>query len=122
MLEGMQQGLEILAQPLEIIGAVALISGFVIGTASWFRDEFQKGEVDPQETYRRSLGRVILIGLEVLVLATIIKTITVKPTIEGMGLLVFMVVIRTILSWSTALEMNGRWPWQRPRAVETKEG
>jgi len=122
MAEGMTQGLEILAQLLDIIGAVALIAGFVIGTACWFRDEFQKAGGDPQQTYRQSLGRTILIGLELLVLSTIIKTITVKPTIEGMGLLVFMVVIRTTLSWSTALEMNARWPWQRPRAAKREKG
>jgi uncharacterized membrane protein len=55
-----------------------------------------------------------MIGLEVLVAATIIKTISVNPTLESMGLLAFMVVIRTIIGWTTVLEISGRWPWQKP--------
>lgn len=121
MAEGVLQGLEILAKLLEIIGAVALIAGFVIGTAKWLRDAFQQEKAEAQEHYRRSLARTILIGLELLVVATIIKMITVEPTVEGMGLLVFMVVIRTVLGWATVLEKNGRWPWQRPRPAEAEE-
>jgi uncharacterized membrane protein len=71
--------------------------------------------------YRRALGRVVLIGLEVLVAATIIKTITVTPTLESMGILVFMVAIRTALGWTMVLEMNGRWPWQKSRPEAAKK-
>ena len=59
-----------------------------------------------------------MIGLEILVAATIIKTITVDPTLEGLGFLAFMVAIRTILGWTMALEMNGRWPWQKAAKPE----
>ena len=62
--------------------------------------------------YRKSLGRVVILGLEILVAVTIIKTITVEPTVESLGLLALIIVIRTALSWTTVLEMNGRWPWQ----------
>ena len=65
--------------------------------------------------YRQSLGRVVLIGLEVLVAATIIKTITFEPSLKSMGQLAGMVLIRTVLGWTMVLEMNGRWPWQKPR-------
>jgi uncharacterized membrane protein len=51
--------------------------------------------------------------LEILVAATIIKTITLDPTLENMGLLAMMIAIRTVLGWSMVLEMNGRWPWQK---------
>lgn len=64
--------------------------------------------------YRRAIGRAILIGLEILVAATIIKTIVFDPTVENMGLLALMIAIRTALGWSMVLEMNGRWPWQQP--------
>jgi uncharacterized membrane protein len=57
-----------------------------------------------------------LIGLEILVAATIIKTITLEPTVESMSLLALMVVIRTVLGWTMVLEMSGRWPWQRARS------
>jgi uncharacterized membrane protein len=58
---------------------------------------------------------VILIGLELLVAATIVKTITLEPTLEGMGRLAIMVAIRTILGWTTVLEVSGRWPWESAR-------
>ncbi|MCK5365862.1 MAG: DUF1622 domain-containing protein [Gammaproteobacteria bacterium] len=65
------------------------------------------------DRYRRTLGRSVLIGLEILVAATIIKTITVEPSLEGMGILAAMIIIRIMLGWTTALEISGRWPWQR---------
>ena len=109
------EALTVVAKLLEIIGAIILVLGFIIATIRWFRQSVLDREANAVSTYRRALGRTILIGLELLVAATIIKTITVKPTIEGMGLLVFMVAIRTTLGWATFLEMNGRWPWQAPR-------
>ena len=65
-----------------------------------------------KKRYRQALARSILIGLEVLVSATIIKTITVEPSLRELGLLARIIVIRTLLGWTTALEANGRWPWQ----------
>jgi uncharacterized membrane protein len=56
--------------------------------------------------------------LEVLVAATIIKTISVNPTLESMGLLAFMVIIRTIIGWTTVLEIRSRWPWQQAPAAD----
>jgi uncharacterized membrane protein len=67
------------------------------------------------KNYRQALGRVVLIGLEVIVAATILKTITLEETVESVSFLAIMVAIRTILGWSMVLEMTGRWPWQRPR-------
>jgi uncharacterized membrane protein len=109
------QGLEALTQGLEIVGAGALVLGFVIATGHWFLGTRRTGAVPAVEQYRKALGRVVLIGLEILVAATIIKTITLEPTVEGMSLLAIMVVIRTVLGWSMVLEVNGRWPWQGPR-------
>jgi uncharacterized membrane protein len=97
---------------LELAAAGLLILGFVIATVNGVRQQL-RGDAAALKTYRRRLGRVILIGLEVLVAATIIKTITIEPTAESMGLLVFLVAIRTVISWTTSLEINGRWPWQR---------
>jgi uncharacterized membrane protein len=107
------QGLVLITQILEICGAGFLILGFVIDTTRWFQHMRQQGPLAALERYRRSLGRSVLIGLEILVAATIIKTITVEPSMESMGLLAAMVIIRTMLGWTTALEISGRWPWQR---------
>jgi uncharacterized membrane protein len=106
-------GLEVVARALEIVGAGALVLGFVIATTRCIRRYFREGANPAVARYRQALGRVVLIGLEILVAATIIKTITVDPTLEGMGFLAIMVAIRTILGWTMVLEMNGRWPWQK---------
>ena len=108
------QGLTLLTQILEICGAAFLVLGFVFDTTRWwFRYMRQQDRFTALHRYRESLGRSVLIGLEILVAATIIKTITVEPTTEGIGLLAGMVVIRTTLGWTTVLEISGKWPWQR---------
>jgi uncharacterized membrane protein len=64
-------------------------------------------------SYRQLLGRSILLGLELLVAADIIRTVAVTPTYESVGVLGLIVLIRTFLSFSLELEITGRWPWQK---------
>ncbi len=108
------QGLELLVRVLEIAGAGALVLGFVVATVRCFLGIRRLGKIVAVERYRQALGRAVLIGLEILVAATIIKTITLEPTMESMSFLAITVAIRTILGWTMVLEMSGRWPWQRP--------
>ena len=68
-------------------------------------------------SYRQLLGRSILLGLELLVAADIIRSVAVTPTFEGVGVLAIIVLIRTFLSFSLELEITGRWPWQTQRGV-----
>jgi uncharacterized membrane protein len=67
-------------------------------------------------SYRQLLGRSILLGLELLVAADIIRTVAVTPTFESVGVLAIIVLIRTFLSFSLELEITGRWPWQKQPA------
>ncbi len=113
MTDSIALGLGLLTQWLEIAGVSALVLGFIIATTRWIRHRQQQGILPSINRYRQSLGRTILVGLEILVAATIIKTISVNPTLESMGLLAFMVVIRTIIGWTTVLEIRGRWPWHK---------
>jgi len=55
----------------------------------------------------------LLLGLEVLVAADIVKTIAIQLTFTSLGLLAGLVVVRTFLSWTLVLEIEGRWPWRR---------
>ena len=69
-----------------------------------------------QEAYhalRADLGRAILLGLELLVIADIIGTVAIEPTLQNLGVLAVIVAIRTSLSFALELEVSGRWPWQR---------
>jgi len=116
MLEAVIDELRLLTQALEATGAFALIIGFVIATSRCILEIKPLGATQAIEGYRQAIGRVVLIGLEILVAATIIKTVTFDPTIENMGLLALMVAIRTGLGWSMVLEMDGCWPWQKRSA------
>ena len=62
---------------------------------------------------RATFGRSVLLGLEVLVAADIIRTVAVEPTIDNLLVLGLLVLIRTFLSWSLEVEIDGRWPWRR---------
>ena len=122
MPEQVARALEALAQWLEIVGAGALVLGFIIASVVFVRQLRAIGKLPAYERYRQSLGRVVVIGLEILVAATIIKTITVDPTPRALGLLAVMIAIRTALSWTMVLEMSGRWPWQKKPADEVETG
>ncbi|MCK5351426.1 DUF1622 domain-containing protein [bacterium] len=62
--------------------------------------------------FKVELGRALTLGLEILVLADVIETITVKPTYQSLAVLGLLVVVRTIVSWTLSLETEGHWPWQ----------
>jgi uncharacterized membrane protein len=61
---------------------------------------------------KTSLGRTLLLGLEILVAADIVRTVALDSTLEAVGILGLLVLIRTFLSWSLIVEIEGRWPWQ----------
>jgi uncharacterized membrane protein len=111
--------LKVITRGLEIVGAGLLVLGFIVTTVRCIRQSLQDGMSSATEDYRQALARVVLIGLEVLVAATILKTITLESTVESMSFLAIMVVIRTTLGWTMVLEMTGRWPWQRARPDAT---
>ena len=109
----------------EIVDAVGVIA-IVIGVAYAIVDAGLRGLRRQRPIYsrfRRVLGRAILLGLELLVAADIIKTVAVTPTLESVAVLGIIVLIRTFLSWTLELEISGRWPWQKePETAETSAG
>lgn len=105
---------DLLAKMLELIGVGIILGGIVLASAA-FVVEGGRGRDwrTAYERYRSNLGRGILLGLELLVGADIIATITAPLTFESVGLLAGIVVIRTFLSFSLETEIEGCWPWQR---------
>ncbi|MCA1654826.1 MAG: DUF1622 domain-containing protein [Sphingomicrobium sp.] len=102
---------------VEIVG-VAIIALGAFGTLLRFLTHFLAGSAtrDRDEAvaaFRSNLGRSILLGLEFLVAADIINTVAVTPTLISVAVLAGIVAIRTFLSFSLELEIEGRWPWQR---------
>ena len=75
--------------------------------------------IDPYKQLRSNLGRSILLGLELLVAGDIINTVAVEPTLGSLAVLAGIVLIRTFLSVSLEVEIEGRWPWQAPRAEKS---
>jgi uncharacterized membrane protein len=114
--------IEQLAKLLEIAG-VAIILGSVVLATVWFLEGGRRSRDwrASYERYRANLGRGILLGLELLVGADIIGTITAPLTFSSVGLLAMIIVIRTFLSFSLETEIEGCWPWQR-RGRDEREG
>ena len=108
--------IEMASAAAETAGVVVIVGGLAFAALRWLA-----GRALPAlERYRRvrhDLGRAILLGLEVLVAADIVRSVALDPTLGSLGVLAALVAIRTFLSWSLALELEGRWPWQRPHAA-----
>ena len=103
-----------LAKALELIGVTIIVGGIVIATLRFVRDgRLTHDWQSAYPNYRSNIGRGILLGLELLVGADIISTITAPLTFESVGLLAGIVLIRTFLSFSLETEIEGCWPWQR---------
>jgi uncharacterized membrane protein len=98
----------------EVVGAVAMVVGFVIAVVLGIR-ALARGEGGGRafQVLRTTLGGAILLGLEVLVAADLIRTITSKPSLEDATILGVVVLIRTVLSFSIQVEIDGVLPWRR---------
>jgi uncharacterized membrane protein len=95
---------------IEIFGVFIIVAGIVWSTYHSAHRRFDEGLYD---RYKIHIGRSLLLGLEVLVAADIVKTIAIELTFTSLGLLAGLVVVRTFLSWTLVVEIEGRWPWQR---------
>ena len=111
-----EQWISDVVRVVEAFGAGIMVVGglgaFVVFVAHSARAETRPGAYD---ALRRDLGRSILLGLEVLIVADIVRTIVVDPTLESVAVLGIIVVIRILLSFSLEVEMDGVWPWNRWR-------
>jgi uncharacterized membrane protein len=105
--------LELVATILEWIGVAVIVIGAALAIAKYLI-EFQTGKRDgAYDRFRANLGRGILLGLEFLVGSDIVATITAPLTWESVGLLGLIVLIRTFLSFSLDIEIEGVVPWRR---------
>ncbi|WP_126978990.1 DUF1622 domain-containing protein [Frigidibacter oleivorans] len=102
---------------IETAGILAIVIGSVAATVAWLGDRRRMPGEAAFHAYRSALGRSILLGLEFLVAADIINTVAIEPTLQSVAVLAGIVAIRTFLSISLEVEIEGRWPWQerRPR-------
>jgi uncharacterized membrane protein len=105
------RAVEFIAQGLEFVGVAVIAIGFIY---AGFRAlvHYRQKRPDPFDSLKVTVGKALQLGLEFLVAADIIRTVTVAPTMKEIESLGLLIVVRTFLSWSIAVEIEGRWPWQ----------
>ncbi|WP_445167537.1 DUF1622 domain-containing protein [Mycolicibacterium sp. Dal123E01] len=104
--------IETVGKVIDAVGVAVIALGAVISAAGAI-PRFKTGQA--YRTFREQLGRSILLGLEFLVAADIIRTVAVSPDARSVAVLAGIVLIRTFLSFSLELEITGYWPWQKDR-------
>ncbi len=102
---------------IEASGVTVIVIAAFVATLAFLAGGVTTGEWQAAlRRYRANLGRGILLGLELLVAADIIGTVAVTPSIDNLFVLGLIVLIRTFLSFSLEVEIEGRWPWRRDEA------
>ena len=109
------------ALAIEILGAVVIVAGVikVAITRGTIRYLFQLEKPGAYQDYKHQLGKTLLLGLEFLVAGDVVRTVALEPTLNNVAVLGLLVLIRTFLSWSLAVEIEGRWPWQAKHEKQT---
>ena len=108
--------IELSATAIEVL-AVAIICVVVVAGSFIYAGQFllRRASQDRYTNYRHLIGRALLLGLEILVAADVIRTVALEPSLQNILILGLLIIIRTFLSWSLVLEIEGRWPWQVPK-------
>lgn len=116
------QAIEYAALAIEVLAVIIIVLSIFYGVIRYI---FQGiGDFQDDARYQElkiRLGRSLLLGLEILVAADIVRTVALEATLDSVIVLGLLVLIRTFLSWSLMVEIEGRWPWQSNEAPECAE-
>jgi uncharacterized membrane protein len=119
MLEQVHAFVDHISKLIELFGVAIIVVSLIVSTFAYLREGLRQNDWrSAYQSYRSNLGRGILLGLELLVGADIISTITAPLTFSSVGLLAGIVGIRTFLSFSLETEIEGVWPWGRARQAK----
>jgi len=101
---------------IELLSVAVIVAGVikVVISRGTVRYLFHLGMPGAYERYKHQLVRPLLLGLDFLVAADVVRTVALEPAIGNVAVLGLLVLVRTLLSWSLAVELEGRWPWQAP--------
>ena len=117
-----KSGVDLFSITLEAAGVGIIVIGALFSTvAAFWKLVSREPKASFYTVYRTLLSRAILLGLEFLVAADIIRTVAVEPAYQDLGMLAIIVLVRTFLSFTLEVEVNGHWPWQ-PGATGEKTG
>ena len=115
---------ELSALGIEILAIVLIVGAILFSTAIFLNGMATRAEYGSShyESYKRRIGRALLLCLEILVAADIVRTVALDSSIGSVLALGLLVVVRTFLSWSLILEIEGRWPWEKPVTSVADQG
>jgi len=124
--EGVELGrvwVERAAVGIELLAVAQIVLMIVYATVVYVVDRYLRGQDQRRvfNVYRTRLGQGLLLGLEILVAADVVRTVALAPTLQNVLILGLLVVIRTFLSWSLVVELEGRWPWQGSHRRQAEE-
>ncbi len=113
-MEIIEQILEMLALAVEVTAVAVIILGIVIATGRYISKLLRKrNAIEAFGSYRHGLARTMLLSLEFLVAADIVRTVAIdEPSFRSVGILGLIIIVRTALGWALEVEINERWPWQ----------
>lgn len=117
-----QEIIVVISEVIDFAGVVIIALGALLGVILCAQDLLrQERPVDAYSRLRTFLGRSLLLGLEFLVAGDIIKTVAIEPTFNSVIVLAIIVLVRTVLSLSIDVEIDGRWPWQAAQQASVAE-
>lgn len=116
-MEVIESGMEWAAFGLEVLAVVVIVAGAVVATfrCGLLRALLHLDQPGLEARCKQQVGNGLLMGLDLLVAADVIRTVTLSPTLRDVAALGLLVLVRILLTWSLLVELEGRWPWQ-PRA------
>jgi len=106
---------------IEVMAVGVIVLAIVVGTIR-FLLHFNRKTIDAYQDFKTRLVRALLLGLEFLVAADIVRTVALQPTLKNVAILGALVLVRTFLSWSLVVEIEGRWPWQAAHPAGAGKG
>ena len=106
-----REAIEMVALGIEVLAVIIIVGGIIYGIGRYCFHGRQE-VADAYKRFKDKIGKALLLGLEFLVAADIIRTVALSPTLQNIAVLGVLVLIRTFLSWSLVVEIEGRWPWQ----------
>jgi uncharacterized membrane protein len=117
-----KSAVDAISKVIDGAGVVVIVVGLLVATGYFARAQRARDPALAYRAYRQQVGKAILLGLEFLVAADIIRTVAVSPSFEGVGVLAALVIVRTFLSFALDVELAGRWPWQTGHADRRSPG
>ncbi|HRQ64183.1 MAG TPA: DUF1622 domain-containing protein [Xanthomonadaceae bacterium] len=114
MLEQFKNMVEVIGWTLEGVGVLAVVLGSLVALTRFAKEMRLDDAGRSYHNLRKRLGRSIIIGLEFLIAGDIIRTVVVDHSLTSLASLAIVIALRTFLSMTLFLEVEGRWPWQRP--------